>query len=80
MKNNLLKSIAQKIFQVINSNIVLIALLIYFYILCVDLRFITGDEGYFAYASKAILDGKVPYKDFFFPQAFLYPYFLASFN
>ena len=80
MKNNLLKSIAQKIFQIINSNIVLIALLIYFYILCVDLRFITGDEGYFAYASKAILDGKVPYKDFFFPQAFLHPYFLASFN
>ncbi len=52
--------------------------LIYFYVVNVKLRFITGDEGYFAYSAKAILNGKVPYKDFFYPQAFLYPYFLAS--
>ena len=72
-----MKTVSNNILSNIYSNIAIVLLLVYFYILCVDLRFITGDEGYFAYASKAILEGKTPYKDFFYPQAFLYPYFLA---
>lgn len=50
---------------------------VYFYYLCVQLRFLTGDEGYFAYSAKAVAMGQTPYKDFFFPQAPLFPYFLA---
>lgn len=73
-----MKILNNKICNLIYSNSILVLLLVYFYILCVDFRFLTGDEGYFAYASKNILLNKMPYKDFFFPQAFLYPYFLSA--
>lgn len=77
---NLMKTLNKKHATALSSNLVVIFLLIYFYVVAVDLRFIAGDEGYFAYAGKAVLQGQTPYKDFFFPQAFLYPYFLAAWS
>jgi len=39
-----------------------------------SLRFVDGDEGYYLLASRLILDGKWPYKDFFYTQMPLLPY------
>jgi 4-amino-4-deoxy-L-arabinose transferase-like glycosyltransferase len=37
-------------------------------------RFVDGDEGVYAYASRLAIHGEVPYRDFFFEQAPLFPY------
>jgi 4-amino-4-deoxy-L-arabinose transferase-like glycosyltransferase len=37
-------------------------------------RLINGDEGYYLLASRLVLEGRVPYLDFFYPQAPLLPY------
>jgi 4-amino-4-deoxy-L-arabinose transferase-like glycosyltransferase len=40
-------------------------------------RLIDGDEGYYALASRLVLQHKTPYLDFFYPQAPLLPYVYA---
>ena len=37
------------------------------------------DEGYYALAAELVAHGRVPYRDFFYPQAPLHPYVLAPF-
>ena len=37
-------------------------------------RFVDGDEGVYAYASRLAAHGRVPYRDFFYEQAPLLPY------
>ena len=37
-------------------------------------RFVDGDEGVYAYASRLALHGRVPYRDFFYEQTPLLPY------
>jgi hypothetical protein len=46
---------------------------VYYAVLTMTRR-IDGDEGYFVYAAQLAMSGKVPYKDFFFPQMPLTPY------
>lgn len=41
-------------------------------------RFVARDEGYFLYAAKLLLEGKLLYRDFFFPQPPLLPYLFAG--
>jgi hypothetical protein len=38
------------------------------------LRFVDGDEGVYAYASRLAMHGKLPYRDFFYEQMPLLPY------
>ena len=40
----------------------------------VAFRFLDGDEGVYAYASRLALHGHVPYRDFFYEQMPLLPY------
>jgi hypothetical protein len=40
-------------------------------------RFIAWDEGFYVIAGKLILEGKLPYRDFFYPQMPLLPYIYA---
>jgi len=42
------------------------------------LRFIDGDEGYLLLAAKLVSEGKLPYRDFFFPQGPLLPVLYAA--
>src|SRR2546423_11107140 len=37
-------------------------------------RFVDGDEGVYAYASRLAVPGRLPYRDFFYEQAPLLPY------
>src|SRR5205085_10230658 len=37
-------------------------------------RFVDGDEGVYAYASRLAIHGHVPYRDFFYEQMPLLPY------
>src|SRR6185437_8659280 len=37
-------------------------------------RFVDGDEGVYAYASRLAVHGHLPYRDFFYEQAPLLPY------
>src|SRR5690242_9098459 len=37
-------------------------------------RFVDGDEGVYAYASRLAVHGRLPYRDFFYEQAPLLPY------
>src|SRR6476659_643233 len=37
-------------------------------------RFVDGDEGAYAYASRLAVHGYLPYRDFFYEQAPLLPY------
>jgi hypothetical protein len=37
-------------------------------------RFVDGDEGVYAYASRLVLHGNLPYRDFFYEQTPLLPY------
>lgn len=41
-------------------------------------RFIARDEGFYLYSAKLILEGFVPYRDFFLPQMPLMPYLYAG--
>lgn len=41
-------------------------------------RFIAADEGFYAIAAKLVLAGKLPYLDFFYPQAPLLPFVHAA--
>ena len=47
-------------------------------LLCGQWRFIAPDEGFYLYAGRMALEGLVPYRDFFFPQAPLSPYLFAA--
>lgn len=47
-------------------------------ILVSQLRFIDGDEGYLLMAAKLVSEGKLPYRDFFFPQGPILPYVYAA--
>ena len=38
------------------------------------LRFLDGDEGVYAYAAHLAVDGRLPYRDFFYEQMPLLPY------
>ncbi|MEN8184892.1 MAG: hypothetical protein ABFS46_20415, partial [Myxococcota bacterium] len=42
------------------------------------LRPVDGDEGYYLMAARLVLEGGVPYRDFFFPQMPLLPYVYAA--
>jgi 4-amino-4-deoxy-L-arabinose transferase-like glycosyltransferase len=44
----------------------------------VAFRFLDGDEGVYAYASRLALHGHVPYRDFFYEQMPLLPYVYGS--
>jgi 4-amino-4-deoxy-L-arabinose transferase-like glycosyltransferase len=46
----------------------------------VAFRFLDGDEGVYAYASRLALDGHVPYRDFFYEQMPLLPYVYGAWN
>ena len=37
-------------------------------------RYIDADEGYFLYAARLVSEGRVPYRDFFYPQMPMLPY------
>jgi hypothetical protein len=41
-------------------------------------RVIAGDEGFYTLAIRLVSEGKVPYKDFFYPQMPLLPYIYGS--
>lgn len=37
------------------------------------------DEGYYALAAELVMEGRLPYRDFFYPQPPIHPYLLAPF-
>lgn len=56
----------------------LVVALFAFFIVTSQLRFIDGDEGYLLLAAKLVAEGKLPYRDFFFPQGPLLPLLYAT--
>ncbi len=46
----------------------------FFFIWCAVNRLVAGDEGYYLLASRLVMEGNIPYRDFFFPQMPLLPY------
>jgi 4-amino-4-deoxy-L-arabinose transferase-like glycosyltransferase len=44
------------------------------------LRFVDGDEGYYALAAEMVAAGALPYVDFFYPQMPILPYLYAIFS
>jgi len=54
--------------------VLLVLLLIIPFVAFSQLRFIDGDEGYLLMAARLVAEGKVPYRDFFFPQGPVLPY------
>ncbi len=52
------------------------AVLVYYLALALTRR-IDADEGYYLYAARLVLEGRLPYRDFFYPQMPLLPYFWA---
>ena len=56
------------------KNILLLSCLFLWFLPIANFRLIDGDEGYYLFAAKLLLDGKTIYKDFFYPQTPLLPY------
>ncbi len=51
-----------------------LGLLFAYYLALAKARLVDPDEGYFLYAARLVSEGRVPYRDFFFPQMPLIPY------
>lgn len=45
-----------------------------FFVWCSLNRLVAGDEGFYLLASRLVMQGQVPYRDFFYPQMPLLPY------
>ena len=54
-----------------------VILAVWFLILALTRR-VDADEGYFLYAARMVLEGNLPYRDFFYPQMPLMPYLYAT--
>jgi hypothetical protein len=52
----------------------LLVLLLLFFLQISSSRLVAGDEGFYTLATKLVSQGRVPYKDFFYPQMPLLPY------
>ncbi len=46
----------------------LLVLLLLFFLQISSSRLVAGDEGFYTLATKLVSQGRVPYKDFFYPQ------------
>lgn len=54
----------------------LLGLLLLFFLHIGNNRLVAGDEGFYTLATKLVSQGRVPYKDFFYPQMPLLPYLM----
>ncbi|MGO9570243.1 MAG: ArnT family glycosyltransferase [Desulfomonilaceae bacterium] len=62
-----------------HTSIVVPAMMVMILLFCPisHLRLVDGDEGYYLLAARLVSEGKLPYRDFFFPQMPLIPYVYA---
>lgn len=75
---NIIQNKSRSFFIILNFIVFTISL-IWFELISLN-RLIAKDEGFYAMAVEQVLKGRHPYKDFFYPQMPLLPYFYAGFN